>query len=295
MKKILSIVGLLCVSVFMQAQIIGNGNRVSKIKKLETVEKVFVNINGTVNIISGAEENAVELNYDENIVDWVETKVKNKCLILDQIKWVEGTQPVELNIYLKELKFLENDSWSKITVTDLNQASFKVKSDLSKISLSGNVDHLEIISENGEIDASQLKSKKATISLKEDAYVNVYVLEEVNIVKNENGKINIEGDPKIINGNVEAIKKEVVFKKQKIDTRFIDIKLKTKGVKKLHCFVRGPKPDGNYFSYGLNLFPIVTKSERWSIGTKLYHVNAFGIRKLIYTVKEEDEGKIIRL
>ena len=81
----------------------------------------------------------------------------------------------------------------------------------------------------------------------------------------------------------------------KIDTRFIDIKIKTKGLKKLSCYVRGPKPDGKYFSYGLNIFPLTTKAETWSIGTKLFKVGALGTRKLIYTVKEEDEGKTIRL
>jgi len=39
----------------------------------------------------------------------------------------------------------------------------------------------------------------------------------------------------------------------------------------------------------------VTKKERWSVGSKIYKKNRWGIRKLLVTITAEDEGTTVDL
>ncbi len=57
----------------------------------------------------------------------------------------------------------------------------------------------------------------------------------------------------------------------------------------------GPKKNGGRFSYGFPMMPGFSKKERWTTGTKVYKVNKIGIRKLLVTIKSEDEGKTVKL
>ena len=295
MKKISLIFLLKLSTILIYGQVIGNGNRITKSKDLPEIDKIIININGEINIFSGLEENSIDITYDENIVDLVGTGIIGNSLVIDQLKWIEGKQDVIANIYVKDIDSIENDSWSKVTVNNLNQNRLNILSDIGAMTLFGQVNELNINSRDGNIDAAKLQSKIANVIIENDAIVKVFATELLNITNNKNGQLILNGKPKKITGMEGQKANDSIVTLDRINTRFIDIKLKTKGLKKLSCYVSGPKPNGKYFSYGLNLYPLVTKDEKWSIGTKLYKVGAFGKKQLIYTVKEKDEGQTIRL
>ena len=293
MKKIIVLCSTLIMFVQLNAQINGNGIRTTQTRTFQKLDKILININGQVDIISGADENKIEISYDENIVDYVSTDRSGDFIELGQKKWIEGTKEVAIVIYTKELKALYNDSWSKVNVSNLDQSTLEVESSISKVKLSGRVDELEISSKKSIIDAYDLSAQKVEVKITKNGKVYVNANESLKAKIKEDGIVKYSGNPSIIEGLSSA--GIVDTQAQSIDTKFIKLKIKNNSFRRIHGYVKGPKPDGNYFSYGLNFFPMATKEETWSIGTKLYKKNMLGTKTLIYEVKAEDEGQVVKL
>jgi len=292
-KKTILFLIAVCIFTTLQAQKKGNGNLITQTREITDLSKISVNINGQVNIICGSDESKIEITYDENIVDLVGTKNILGFVVLDQKEWIQGSEEVEITIYTDELKVLRNDSWSKIKITNINQEKLIVKSNISDIYLSGRVGDLDIYSEDSNIYAFDLEAKNVKVKVTEDGIVNVFPIESLEGDSSQEDKIKFKGTPPQISGTVHSSNK--MAKPNKIDTRFIDLKFKNVGIATIQAYVKGPKPDGNYFSYGLPFRPMQTRAERWSIGTKLYRVSWLGTRKLLYEVKAADEGQTIKI
>lgn len=293
MKKIILFVAFMSSFLTIHAQTFGNGNIKTETRNIENIRKVLIDINGKVEIICGSQESKIELTYDENILPFVSTKKKMGLLKISQSKWIEGTQEISIKIYTNEIDLLSNDSWSKIEVKDINQERMKIISTISNISLFGEVKTLKISSESSVINAYDLKAAEVEVKISEDGKAYVNATETLKVNCSEDGLVKYNSEPKNITG-ISSPGKEVEQPK-KINTRFIDVKVKNNSLNIIHTYVKGPKPDGEYFSYGLSFGPMKIRSERWSIGTKLYKVNAFGLKKLLYEFTAEDEGQVVNL
>ena len=66
-------------------------------------------------------------------------------------------------------------------------------------------------------------------------------------------------------------------------------------MKRINCYVKGPKPDGSYFSYGFPMMPGQSRSKSWSVGSKVYKVGKLGGKKLLTEIEAEDEGQVVTL
>lgn len=76
---------------------------------------------------------------------------------------------------------------------------------------------------------------------------------------------------------------------------WISFKIKNNSWNRNNFYVVGPKADGTRFSYGFPMMPGKVKKERWTVGTKIYRVNKVGFRKLLVTIKADDQGKTVKL
>lgn len=274
------------------AQIKGNGKRATETRMIDNINKVSIDINGKVNIYCGSKESKIEISYDENILEYVASSKRAGILVLDQKQWISGTEEVEINIYTNQLNVLKNDSWSKINVYDINQDKMTIQSNISDVKLAGKVNDLNIISEDSNIYAYDLETRTAKVKITENGKVYINASQSVDGDIKEDGEIFYKGNPSASGITANKEKEET---KTTIDTRYIDLKFKNNSFSRIQCFVKGPKPDGNYFSYGLPFSAMRSRAERWTIGTKLYRVNKLGIRTLLHVVTAEDEGKEIPL
>jgi len=293
MKKVILIALFFFLYFQLSSQVNGNGNIKTITRYLDDIEKVFVNINGTVDIICGSQETKIDITYDENIVDLVSTSLQGGFVVLDQKKWIEGTRSVVITIYTDELKQLKNDSWSKVNVIGINQNSISINSSISKVNLKGKVDQLELVSESSQINAKELIAQNAKITITEDgqAYVNVINTLDANL--SEDAYVSYVTKPEILRGmNDQAYIPQSPSSK---NTRYIEVIFKNNSLNKISAYVQGPKPSGGNFSYGLNFFPQARKEENWTIGTKLYKVGKFGRKTLLHEVTAEDENQVIKL
>lgn len=76
---------------------------------------------------------------------------------------------------------------------------------------------------------------------------------------------------------------------------FINFIIKNNSFNRNHFYVVGPKPNGRKFSYGFPMMPFFKRKEYWTTGTKVYKVNRLGLRKLLITIKPEDENTVVKL
>ncbi len=292
MRKLVLVALFFFVYYLLSAQVIGNGKMKTISRNFDSIQKVFININGTVDIICGSDESKVEITYDENIVDLVNTSMKGGFLVLDQKKWIEGSRSVEITIYTDELRQLRNDSWSVVNVLGLNQKTFYVNSSISEINLAGKVEQLEVFSESSIINAKQLTAQDASIKISEDGQAHVHVIHSLDVNAHQDAYVSYKSKPEVIKGMDDQT---YVAKRSSKKTRFINVSFKNNSLNKISAYVKGPKPGGGNFSYGLNFFPLATKKERWSIGTKLYKIGKFGNKTLLHEVIADDENQVVRL
>ncbi|MEM1320106.1 MAG: DUF2807 domain-containing protein [Bacteroidota bacterium] len=292
MKKYCFLCFALFFGLHLNAQINGNGKITTQVRTMKTIDKVFVNINAQVNIIASDENPRIELTADENIVDYIATDKKGGYIVLDQKEWVEGSQQAIINIYTPELKQLKNDSWSEVRVSDLNQERFIVHSSISDITLSGQVSQLEIVSKDSHIFAYDLKAQEVSVKIKEAGRVYVNASQRLRADRGEEGRIVYTGTPEL---SGQAFAQSEDPGEAPVNTRYIHVSFKNVGLSTIQAYVKGPKPNGRYFSYGLPFRPHMTRKEHWTIGTKLYQVNKLGMKKLLHEVTAADEGQTIKI
>lgn len=293
MKNLLCLLLLtLNTSPLIYGQIKGNGKIKTISRSLELFSEVFININGKVRIHCGSTEPRIDISYDENILKWVRTAVDQNILTLDQEKWVSGTREVEFDIYVSELAVLTNDSWSVVNVYKINQEQLKINSSHSTINLNGKVKELIIHSEDGIINAYDLEADYVEINISEDGEAYVNAMNTLNLNIGQNALVKNAGTAPWPNDFKEQIYRD---QKEKFDTRYINVSFKNNSLKKIHAFVKGPKPDGRYFSYGLNFMPLAKKTERWTIGTKVFKIGLFGKRTLLHEVTADNEDEVVIL
>ncbi len=296
MKSTLFLLIPLFIYSSLQGQVYGNKVKATKEVSFESIRHIELNLNIDFNIYASADETKVVIESEKNIIDLIGLDHQDGKLQIDQVEWIEYNMPCIVNIYTNDLEYVYNDSWSNVNIYDINQESLTLHSSIGKLNAFGKVDDLSIITKQASIDASQLLAKRADVKITSDGTVsiNAQTLGKTNIDDEATlNQINL-ADNTTISSSIP--KKEVRKEKpNKIDTRFIKVNIKNNSLERVHAYVKGPKPDGKYFSYGLSWFPMASKQETWSIGTKLYKVGILGHRRLLLEIKEEDEGQTIKL
>ena len=108
----------------------------------------------------------------------------------------------------------------------------------------------------------------------------------------KDAKIALVTAPKQLVGDYTN-KKVTTASKSKVS--FINIKLKNNSLTRSKFVVRGPNGRGENFAYGFSIFPGFSKSERWSIGTKIFLAKSGGVEELLYTLTPDDANSTIKL
>lgn len=295
MKNILKIVALLCcfIATFnANAQVKGNGNIVTKIFPLENFN--FINIDLTTDIyVDLNQKNTISITTDENIVDLVDRKVRGKSLKLNQKEWIAPSQRMKIRIGVNQLNGINCGAHSLVEIKNLNQETFKVKANVGRVILSGKVATLTVKNEVAKIDASELLVAKAKISISSWGSVIANVTEVIESDIDKSGQLVLVNEPETYRGDA----KEVFAKnlKEPENVKWIKFKIKNNSLGRKNFYVVGPKKDGSRFSYGFPMMPGATRKEDWTVGSKIYKVSKLGFRKLLVTIKAEDENQTVKL
>lgn len=276
---------------FSHAQVVGTGEPITKTYDVEEFFAVNVNINYDISLDMDAPA-GITISAQANIIDLIGKEIKDGILTIDQVEWIEATQPISITIGAPRLTEIYTDSHSTVSVGNMTGPEFKVEATLGKVILVGSIAELRVINESSTVDASKLRAERASVSVNEDGTVLLNVSGEVACTISEDGRVkNINANGKMSNDCGAVVEDDQIID----EVKYIDLKIKNNSWSRRHFVVVGPKPDGGRFSYGFPMMPGAVKTERWTTGTKVYLESKVGKRNLLIELTSESAGETVDL
>ncbi len=296
MKKITLL--LMLIGMISFGQIKGNKTIETRQFDVTGLEYVKINLYAKVTIDQSAQE-GMTITADTNLFDLITTSVDEGVLHLNQKEWISPSQPITIIIGAPNLYRVETGTHDITKIINVNNELLRINAPIGTIQIQGKTKELRIGSELAKIDASELTADKAFVNIWHYGTVKVNATELLWADVSNDGKLIYINRPKDFKvkkrkgGKVLSLSDVENSKSPSIE--FINFKIKNNSSNRNQFYVVGPKPDGSKFSYGFPMMPNSKRNENWSVGTKVYKVNALGFKKLLITIKKENENKIVDL
>ena len=290
--RIICILAFVLIEFSSVAQIEGNKNIQTKTFPLDKTEIININLYADILIDCGLEEN-ITITADENLMNLINKSPKEGVLNLYQLDWIRPSSQIKITIGAPSLKALQSDTHGQVKVSNMDQDSIRFLAPIGKIQAQGKADYVFIHAKNGSIDASNLAVENALITLTGNSETKVQVLNQLIRSVGEDASLQLVNEPKLVLGDTQETLDENKIVNSKVE--WIDFKIKNNSWNRNKFVVVGPKKDGGRFSYGFAMMPGLVKKERWSVGSKVYREKGLGVRQLVATITDEDEGKTVKL
>ncbi|WP_111684178.1 GIN domain-containing protein [Winogradskyella tangerina] len=296
MKRISLLVILLTNLAFGQVK--GNKTIVTKSYDVSTIESIKINLYAKITIDQSAEEN-LTITADENLLDLIDREVVDGQLHLDQKEWISPSKSIVITIGAPNLRRVETGTHDITKIVNLDNDYLQIMAPIGNITVEGKTKELRIGAELAKVNALNTEAENVYVNLWSWGQVQVNPINTLWAEVSNDGKLIYQSKPESFKvtkkkgGQVLSLSEKDEVKNP--DAVFINFKIKNNSSNRNNFYVVGPKPDGSKFSYGFPMMPNTKRKENWSVGTKVYKVNSLGFRKLLITIKKEDEGKVVDL
>lgn len=294
-QSIIIIVTLLLLSINTNAQIVGNGKIATTTISLAGLETIEIELNANITLDYSANE-IMTITADENILEYIGKKFKNGKLTLDQIKWIEPSTNPTIVIGTPNLKKIYQGTHSNTYIQNVNSDRLSINGNVGQVYVTGDCQEIKVNVSGTDVDLSKIKINFADIHIDGNGKITLGEVNKLKTSLERNANLILLSEPNIYSGNS---KKEIAERSAEYvinpSLKFIAFQIKNNSWSRNHFTVVGPKKDGSTFSYGFPMMPGFSKSEKWSIGTKVYQEGKLGKRKLLVTITEDDEGKVVKL
>lgn len=295
-------IALFTLSTFLHAQVKGDRNIITETYETEDILKIEVGLYADVIVDMSAPNNYIKITADANIINLIGRNIDSGRLVLDQKEWIKASRDIKIEIGAPSLTFIQQGTHDELLVEHIDTEELGVSALIGSIELVGRVNHLNAGGESGDIDARNLTAEIVNvnlwgggkISLAQPKILKGIVKEEGIVYYDDNDtqlSIKTKSDGQVIERSMARAEPKVINP----EAKFIDFKLKNNSNKRINAYVRGPKPNGKFFSYGFPMRPGQVRKERWTVGTKVFRSNALGLRKKLVEITAEDEGGVVEL
>ncbi|MBK7964722.1 MAG: DUF2807 domain-containing protein [Bacteroidetes bacterium] len=198
--------------------ITGEGELIKKSREIENFSKLSLNIPAHVSILISDSNSAIIVGQ-ENIIENIEFKVKNKGLVIHSNRTLKTDKPIEIFITCTQLEGLEINGAGKIVILNSYRtqkanyiingsgdilATVIAKEIKSKINGSGDLhlkgetqNHKIQINGSGDLKALALKSKIYNININGSGNADISASEKLDVTIVGSGDITYLGDPAI--------------------------------------------------------------------------------------------------
>lgn len=292
MKKISLM--LLLVGMTSMAQIKGNRNIETKVFTTAGLTDLEMGLYANVTIDASGGE-TMSITADSNILDLIETEIVDGTLKLFQKEWIQASQRIKILIGAPQLKRLRLDVHETVEVNDIMTEIIRLNAINGTIIANGASSSAEIDADNGTVNASQLEVSDASVNISGKGKVIVNAKDYLETNLSAKARLEMTSTPKKVKGLTKQAAANASVPKKLKEIKYVNFKIKNNSWNRNNLVVAGPKADGSSFGYGFSMMPGAVKKERWTAGTKIFKVNMLGLRKLLVTITEEDENKIVRL
>jgi len=248
-----------------------------------------IDIEMYADIIIDCKKRGIQVKAESNIIDLININITDGQLTIDQKKWIQPSEAIEILIGAPDLESVHQGTHDQATILNVQSDTLILEAELGQLNVFGQTDYLEVSSDHGIVKADGLVTKNARLKIRDDGKIIANVLDEAFCRINPDGQLTFTNRPSICEGCDPFTPKEIV------DTKWIDLKIKNNTWGRKHLEVVGPKPNGRKFGYGFPMMPGQVKKERWTVGTKIYRKSAIGKRVLLVTLTAENENTTVKL
>lgn len=295
MRHLILILSIQLFSTLTIAQINGNGNMSTTTLSVNDLTEIDIQFNADIILDFNAEE-TMTITADENVLNYIGKSFVNGKLTLDQIKWIEPSRNPKITIGTPNLKKVFQGTHSTTNIINVKSEKLWINGNVGKIFVAGICDEVRVNVSGTDVNLQNTKITYADITVDGRATVTLNEVYQLDTDLSRKAHIKLLKEPSQYLGNS---KEEVQGRKPEYavnpDLKYISFKIKNNSWTRKHFVVVGPKRDGNTFSYGFPMMPGSTKTENWSVGTKIYKEGKLGSRELLVTIDAEDEGKVVKL
>ena len=198
----------------------GSGNVITENRPVSGVDRVRLEIPVHLDIQQGSVE-ALTVSGEDNLLPLLLTDVSGGELVIKFKPFtnVRPTQPIEINLTVKNLDELANSSSGKVTVHPLTTGDFhlrlsssgnieiegiqadRITSELSssgEILVTGSARQLDLsLSSSGNFQGEDLQVQDAVVRLSSSGNATVWVLENLDVNISSSGNVTYYGDPRV--------------------------------------------------------------------------------------------------
>jgi hypothetical protein len=181
-------------------QIKGSGDMKTERRDVPTFTSVKVGGASHLEIVSGASEQTVEIETDDNLLELTKTYVKNDTLHVERRGNIWTKSPLRIRISVAALNRLDLSGASKAEVKNIRSNNFELDlSGASKVHLEGEAaTFIADMSGASNLDAENLKTAKAVVDASGASKATVFVTENLNAEASGASRILYAGNPKSV-------------------------------------------------------------------------------------------------
>ncbi len=297
---ITSALGFVLLMMFMNtssatAQVRGNGSIKTQEISVESFSSIKNGLSCNINIKVG-EDRSVKVTVDENLIEWIDIEVVDGELNIDQMKWIEATRKITIEITTPDLTKFYNSAHGRYSISGINADAFNVMSPVGNVILEGNAKELSIGTEVGTIDALNLTAEKASLKIWSWGTIKVNAIERIDANVSDNGKVVYAKEPEVLKTKTKQAGKVISVEEDNAPAKeivYINVKVKNNSDGRVNVVIKGP--EGARFGYGAPFNSFQTRKERFPVGTEIYQERLLAKNKLLLVIKEEDAGKTVNL
>lgn len=174
----------------------GSGHMASEVRDLKGFRAI--DVGGVFHVeITAQKEFSVEVEADDNLLQYIKTEVRGGKLNIEMDKKVSTKNPMRIRISAPDIDDLDVSGAANVTITDLKNTGISVDSSgASKIKIMGETAKLAVdVSGATKVDAEHLKSENATVEASGASHVGVNVTGQLRADASGASKIVYSGSP----------------------------------------------------------------------------------------------------
>lgn len=188
----------------MRTEIRGSGKRETEKRQISPFTSISTE--GAFNVeITCKKELSLEVEGDDNVLDFVTSEVSNNVLRLSNSKSYSTDEPVTFRISVPNLDALSVSGAGKIEIKGMDNERFEIDSDgAPAITVSGKTKLVDIkTSGAGKIDTNNLRAARAVVESNGVSRIELDVADQLDVTVNGPSSVTYKGDP-VVNKNVNG-------------------------------------------------------------------------------------------
>ncbi len=186
------------------AQLKGNGKR--ELQKRQVAAFSSISANGAFTIeVTCQKEPSLEIEGDENVLDFVKTEVGSNILRLENSQNYDVSEPIRVRISVPNLEGLAVNGAGHIDVKGLKNDKFEIDTNgAPSITVAGTTKMVDIAANGaGKVDAQNLHATRAVVDARGVAKVDLDVSDQLDVEISGPSSVTYNGNP-TVNKNIHG-------------------------------------------------------------------------------------------